>query len=216
MAWSWRGRESLRYAPLVSGQAWGSCDHTFSQLHFFPPLSAHPWIISTRLETPYIIFLCHRWHERITICEERLPIGLLWTSPPQHNSASSFRWLYKTTCVRLCPPLFLLGYTSFTRSFHTALNIFLRNLQKVQNSAARLVQKAHKQDHVSTLLRTLHWLLIQACIKCKLSTLCHSFLFDTAPVYLSDLLRVYCTSRQLRFSSDSGTLRIPHINLLQL
>ena len=34
---------------------------------------------------------------------------------------------------------------------------------------------------------------------------------DTAPVYLSDLLRVYSPSRQLRSSSDSITLRIPHI-----
>ena len=33
----------------------------------------------------------------------------------------------------------------------------------------------------------------------------------TAPVYLSDLLRVYSPSGQLRSSSDSRTLRIPHI-----
>ena len=40
----------------------------------------------------------------------------------------------------------------------------LEKLQKVQNSAARLVLKAHKRDHVSPLLRTLHWLPIQARI----------------------------------------------------
>ena len=36
----------------------------------------------------------------------------------------------------------------------------LGKLQKVQNSAARLVLKAHKHSHVSPLLRTLHWLPI--------------------------------------------------------
>ena len=88
----------------------------------------------------------------------------------------------------------------------------LEKLQKVENSAAKLVLKAHKRDHVSLLLRTLHWLPIQARIEYKLSTLCHSFFFsDTAPVYLSDLLRVYSPSRQLRSLSDSRTLRIPHI-----
>ena len=87
----------------------------------------------------------------------------------------------------------------------------LETLQKVQNSAARLVLKAHKLDHVSPLLRTLHWLPIQARIEYKLSTACHSFFSDTAPVYLSDLLRVYSPSRQLRSTSDSRTLRIPHI-----
>ena len=41
----------------------------------------------------------------------------------------------------------------------------LEKLQKVQNSAARLVLKAHKRDHVSPLLGTLHWLPIQARIE---------------------------------------------------
>ena len=89
----------------------------------------------------------------------------------------------------------------------------LEKLQKVQNSAARLVLKAHKWDHVSPLLRTLHWLPIQARIKYRLSTLGHSFslIHHTASVYLCDLLRVYSPSRQLRSSSDSRTLRIPHM-----
>ena len=40
---------------------------------------------------------------------------------------------------------------------------------------------------------------------------CHSFFSDTAPVYLSDLLRVYSPSTQLHFSSHSRILRIPPI-----
>ena len=36
----------------------------------------------------------------------------------------------------------------------------LEKIQKVKNSAARLILKTHKQDHVSPLLRTLHWLPI--------------------------------------------------------
>ena len=87
----------------------------------------------------------------------------------------------------------------------------LEKPRKVPNSAARLVLKAHKRDHISPLLRTLHWLPIQACIEFKLSTLSHSFFSDTAPVYLSDFLRVYSPSRQLCSLSDSRTLRIPHI-----
>ena len=76
----------------------------------------------------------------------------------------------------------------------------LEKLQKVQNSAARLVLRANKWDHVSPLHRTLHWLPIQARMKYKLSTLCHSFFSDTAIVYLSVLLRVYSPSWQLRSS----------------
>ena len=101
----------------------------------------------------------------------------------------------------LCPLLSSLGLIIVTRSSQAALGHLLEKLGKVQNSAARLVLKTHKRDHVSPLLRTLHWLPIQARIEYKLSTLCHSFFSDTAPVYLSDL-RVYSPSRQLRSSSD--------------
>ena len=87
----------------------------------------------------------------------------------------------------------------------------LDKLQKVQNSAARLVLKARKRDHVLPLLKTLHWLPIQTRIEYKMSTLCHSFFSETAPVYFSDLLHVYSPSRQLRSLSDSRTLRIPHV-----
>lgn len=80
-----------------------------------------------------------------------------------------------------------------------------------KNSAARLVLKARKRDHVMPLLRDLHWLPIQACIEYKLSTLRHSFFSGTAPQYLSPLLQVYIPSRQLRSSSDSKLLRIPHV-----
>ena len=82
--------------------------------------------------------------------------------------------------------------------------------QKIKNSAARLLPKAHKWDHVSSLLKT-PLLLIQPCIEYKLSALHHFSFSDIAPVYLSDLLRVYSPSRQLHSSSDSRTLHIPHI-----
>ena len=84
----------------------------------------------------------------------------------------------------------------------------LEKRPKGQNSAANLVLKASKRDNVSGLLRPIHWLPIQARIEHKLSTLCQSFFSDTAPVYLSGLLRVYSPSRQLRWSSDSRTHKL--------
>ena len=81
-----------------------------------------------------------------------------------------------------------------------------------KNSRSGLAENYNnKSIIIHVLLRTLHWLPIQARIEYKLSILCHSFFSDTVPVYLSDLLRVYSPSRQLRSSSDSRTLHIPHI-----
>ena len=64
--------------------------------------------------------------------------------------------------------------------------------------------------NILLLLRSFHWLPTQARIEYKLSTFCHSFFSDTAPVYLSALLHVHCPSRQTHSSSDSRTLSIPH------
>ena len=53
---------------------------------------------------------------------------------------------------------------------------------------------SHKRNHVSPLLRSLHWLTIKTCIKDKLSTLCHFFtliqpLFICLTFFLSYLHR---------------------------
>ena len=87
----------------------------------------------------------------------------------------------------------------------------LEKLQKVQNSAARLVLGARKRDHVRPLLISLHWLPIRARIDYKLASLCHSFFSNTSPAYFADLLSAYSPSRQLRSSSDSRILIVPKV-----
>ena len=82
-------------------------------------------------------------------------------------------------------------------------------LQMVQNSAARLVLKRRKREHVQPLLKQLHWLPIQSRIDYKLSTLCFNFFCCTSPDYLSDLLSVYTPARTLRSSSDQRSLCVP-------
>lgn len=106
-----------------------------------------------------------------------------------------------------------LGYANPSCCFllKAVLNTFFRNYEKVQNSAARHAQGI--QDHFLILLRALHWLPVQLHIEYKLSTLCHSSFSDTAPVYLSDLLHVSFPSRQLRSTTDSRTLCIPHVTI---
>ena len=84
-------------------------------------------------------------------------------------------------------------------------------LQKVQNSAARLVLKARKREHITPLLKSLHWLPVQARIEYKLCVICHNFFSSSTPEYLSDLLSVYTPSRNLRSSADARILSIPRV-----
>ena len=85
----------------------------------------------------------------------------------------------------------------------------LDKLQKVQNSAARLVFKALKHKHIKPLLQKLHWLPVVSRIQYKVATLCYNSFTESYPVYLSELLTVYRPSRQLRSISDTRTFRIP-------
>ena len=87
----------------------------------------------------------------------------------------------------------------------------LERPQKVQNSAARQIFQCHKQNHISPLLMSLHWLPINACIEYILSVICHSFFSGLSLIYLSDLLLVHTHKRHLRSSSDNRIMCIPKL-----
>ena len=48
----------------------------------------------------------------------------------------------------------------------------LRRIQKVQNSAAKLVIESGRRDHVQPLLQAFHWLPVKVRVDYKLSTIC--------------------------------------------
>ena len=84
----------------------------------------------------------------------------------------------------------------------------LNRLQNVQNDAAHFILKTPRTDHSIPHLRTLHWLLISAGIKCKISRICFGSITFTGPISLSDLLEIYLPFRQFRSSADSRILCI--------
>ena len=67
-------------------------------------------------------------------------------------------------------------------------------------------------DIPTPVLYSLHWLLTSCRVQYKVSSLCHCFLSEGGPRYLSELLHKYTPSRQLRSSCDSFTLRVPATN----
>ena len=77
----------------------------------------------------------------------------------------------------------------------------LKKLQHIQNSAARLVTLKKSSDHITPILRSLHWLPIADRIKYKVLLLTFKCLHSSAPTYLQDLVVQYTPSRRLRSSS---------------
>ena len=88
----------------------------------------------------------------------------------------------------------------------------LHKLQLVQNCAARLILGGYKYDHITPLLRELHWLPVEHRIVFKLLLLTFKALNDLAPCYISKLLHLYTPNRLLR-SSSKLQLQVPRSNL---
>jgi len=84
----------------------------------------------------------------------------------------------------------------------------LCQLQSVLHAAARIIFSARKFDHVTPLLRELHWLRVPERITFKLASLVFRCLNGTAPVYLADSINrtdVVETRRSLRLRCSSLT-----------
>ena len=76
----------------------------------------------------------------------------------------------------------------------------LNRLQRVQNNAARLIFRKKKHDNVTPLLKSLHWLPTTYRIQYKINLLTFKALQGLAPDYLSDLIKPYTPTRELRSS----------------
>ena len=79
-------------------------------------------------------------------------------------------------------------------------------LQKIQNHAAKVLLRKSKHEHVTPLLKKLHWLPVKERILFKIATFAFRFFDGTPPPYLSSSLSVYTPSRTLRSSSMKKTL----------
>uniref|UniRef100_A0A672H6K2 Reverse transcriptase domain-containing protein n=1 Tax=Salarias fasciatus TaxID=181472 RepID=A0A672H6K2_SALFA len=90
----------------------------------------------------------------------------------------------------------------------------LQKLQYIQNCAARILTRRRKYDHITPVLKSLHWLPIQYRIQYKLCLLTHRCIHGAAPAYLSELLTIHTTTPSLRSSSSSTyCLHLPRIKL---
>ena len=89
----------------------------------------------------------------------------------------------------------------------------LKRLQRIQNNAARLVYKKKKRDHITPLLRELHWLPVEFRCQFKICTFAYRCFDGFLPSYLSDALTIYKPSRSLRSACEKLLVVTPPFNL---
>ena len=88
----------------------------------------------------------------------------------------------------------------------------IKRLPSVQNFAARIIFQCRKYDHVTPLLKSLHWLPIEQRIKFKLLIITFKDLKRLMPPCICDLVTLYVPTRTLR-SADQSLLFLPKLKL---
>lgn len=78
----------------------------------------------------------------------------------------------------------------------------IKKLQRAQNAAARLVKLTKKSDHITPVLKSLHWLPVRFRIIYKILVTVFKALNGTVPNYLSELLEKRHCTRMLRSSNQ--------------
>jgi len=88
----------------------------------------------------------------------------------------------------------------------------MRRLQLVQNAAARMITSAWRLDHITLILRRIHWLPVRQRVDFKTAVLVFQYLTGQAPAYLADdcQLAADASARRLR-SADSAKCVVRHM-----
>jgi hypothetical protein len=89
---------------------------------------------------------------------------------------------------------------------HGIADGLMKKVQSIQNAAARLVTGARRRDHITPVLRELHWLPVKQRIKFKVACLVFQSLSNQAPAYLIDDCHLVTGSRR---SADFRTCIVP-------
>lgn len=88
----------------------------------------------------------------------------------------------------------------------------IHKLQLLQNAAARLVSKTGRYEHITPIMKDLHWLPVKQRIEFKVLILTYKALNGLAPPYVCELIHPYHPTRALR-SADTNLLSVPRVKL---
>ena len=89
----------------------------------------------------------------------------------------------------------------------------MNKMQRIQNCAARIVRRVNKYDHITPILKDLHWLKFEQRIIFKFALQVFKCLNNMAPTYLKELIQPKQVHRQgLRSSECCNKLHVPRTN----
>ncbi|CAC5368199.1 unnamed protein product [Mytilus coruscus] len=86
----------------------------------------------------------------------------------------------------------------------------MNRLQKVQNTAARLITRTRKHEDITPILADLHWVPVQYRQQYKILIYVCCALNGIGPAYIRELVNIHVPHRSLR-SSSTQLLTVPKV-----
>lgn len=90
----------------------------------------------------------------------------------------------------------------------------IKKMQRVQNTAARLIFRVSKFCHITPVLKELHWLPVESRIQFKILVITFKVLHGLAPMYLNELVRPCNNTNYSLRSSSSYCVQVPPMKSL--
>ena len=116
------------------------------------------------------------------------------------------RYTDQNTCHHVARALVISRLDYFNAMFTVLSSKDLATIQRLQNSAARIIVAVSRRVDASPLLEALHWLSVCSRITFKILLYVFKILNGQIPGYLTELLSYYKPTRCLRSSSDTTGL----------
>ena len=112
-----------------------------------------------------------------------------------------------TTLAKVVTALVISRLDYANSALYGVTDYLLKKLQLAQNNAARLVRRSKKYDHITPVLKDLHWLPVKSRITFKVLPIVHSAMHsDACPSYIQELVTHYAPPRALRSGTDGMLL----------
>ena len=121
---------------------------------------------------------------------------------PKINSIRRYLTEHETKSLINSTVLVRLDYCNST--YVGLPQVSLHKLQLAQNTAARVVSRTPRHEHITPTLQQMNWLSITKKCQMKLLVMTFKVLHQEAPQYIIDLFHWYSPARTLRSASSTS------------